>query len=268
VKVAVVKRLGSILVVGAVAFAACSGADSANTEVSAPDIASATTDPANLTTGIVDPQRPDVIWVSANVDGTAVRYALVDPVPTGGEAPLLLALPPGPQTERLVGVGLDRFWTEEAVKRGWRVVSPVAPDGQLFFQGAESVIPGLLEQVMAALPTEGIVAHVAGISNGGISSFRIAAEFPHLVASITTLPGFPINFADLSALDALDAPITMWAGEDDTRWVEEMLGVESRLTPLGKQVTATVLPGVGHIIDNTAEFVADVWTALESARAG
>ncbi len=65
-------------------------------------------------------------------DGTTIRYALV--LPDGFDAsktyPAFLALPPGPQKEGSVDWGLASFGGEAAARRGWIVVSPIAPGGR------------------------------------------------------------------------------------------------------------------------------------------
>ena len=68
-------------------------------------------------------------------DGTPLRYTIVLPtVFTPAKTyPVLLAMPPGPQTEAMVEAGLN-YWRLEAQKRGWIVISPIAPDGVLFFK--------------------------------------------------------------------------------------------------------------------------------------
>jgi len=226
--------------------------------------------PLVLTAGVPDETRVGVTWHETIISGTTITYALV--VPDGAidrserPFPTLLAFPPGAQDRNLVEFGLDEYWLEQARSRGWIVVSPVAPNGELFFQGSEVLIPGLLAEVAAAYPPEAALVHVAGISNGGVSSFRIAALYPDSVASVVTLPGFPNNDGDLRALDSVEFPITMWAGETDTRWVEEMLAVEARLEPLGRDVSATVVPGAGHVISADDDFLTDIWSALENAR--
>ena len=87
--------------------------------------------------------------------------------------------------------------------RGWVVVSPIASDGTLFFQGSEQYLPEFLERIAAIYPPEGGKFHVAGVSNGGISSFRIATMMPEWFASITAVPDFP-QTADFNQLDKLE----------------------------------------------------------------
>jgi len=241
------------------------------TEPTAGDTSAQTAEtPLAAIAGVPDETRAGVTWHQTNIDGTTLTYALV--VPEGiaersaQQLPTLLAFPPGGQDRGLVEFGLDEYWLEQARSRGWLVVSPVAPDGKLFFQGSELLIPGLLAEIAGVYQPETGRVHLGGISNGGISAFRIASLYPELVASVVTLPGFPVNDGDLRALDASEFPITMWAGETDTSWVESMLEVDARLRPLGRDVSATVVPGAGHVIAADEEFLTDIWSALESAR--
>lgn len=106
-------------------------------------------------------------------DGSELTYALVIPQKYDPNklAPTLLALPPGPQTQSMVQGGLDGYWETAASQRGWIVISPIAPNGTLFFQGSETLIPEFLARIAASHPPEGGKFHVAGVSNGGISAF-------------------------------------------------------------------------------------------------
>ena len=64
----------------------------------------------------------------AAADGTRIDYAVVLPEGYQPEKsyPVMLAFPPGPQTKAMVEAGL-RFWEGEGARRGYVVVSPVAP---------------------------------------------------------------------------------------------------------------------------------------------
>ena len=183
-------------------------------------------------------------------DGGRLRYALA--LPDGFEAsatyPVLLAFPPGPQTQSMVDAGFGRYWGRQAAMRGWIVVSPVAPDGQLFFRGADALIPALLDHIASEFQIEDDRFHVAGWSNGGRSAFRVALEHPSRVRSLVVLPGGPPTERDFDALDRLvGIPVRMFAGALDTEWVRRMQDTEARLKELGTSVEATTLPGEGHV---------------------
>lgn len=182
-------------------------------------------------------------------DGGEMAYVLWLPDDFEAERsyPLLLALPPGPQTLEMVGAGLG-YW-RSGPGRGWVVVSPEAPQGQLFFQGAEVHIPTLLDAIAEVVIADGV--HLAGISNGGRSAFRIARLDPDRFASLLVLPGIPPDEADFDALELLTSlPVRMFVGENDASWVERSRVTAARLADLGGDVELTVVPNEGHVIQS------------------
>lgn len=185
--------------------------------------------------------------------GTILEYAIVLPedFDEAKVYPILLALPPGPQTKDMVQWGLRSYWAETAHQRGWIVLSPVAPDGVLFFQGAEGVLPEFLAWTATLLKPEGGKYHLAGISNGGISAFRIALNRPELFHDLLVLPGFPQNDQDFQRLNTLTTlPVMMFVGENDDGWVQRMEATEAALNSLGGQVELEIVRGEGHVIQS------------------
>src|SRR6516164_11610929 len=67
--------------------------------------------------------------------GSSLEYALILPghFDKTKPYPVLLALPPGDQSERMVEAGLNLYWQAEAKRRGWVVVSPAATEGKSFY---------------------------------------------------------------------------------------------------------------------------------------
>lgn len=188
----------------------------------------------------------------ALADGeTTIEYALVLPpeFDPSQSYPILLALPPGPQTRTMVDNGLRLYWEPGAFKNGWIVVSPVAPGGILFFRGSEAFLPEFLDNISAMYPPEGDKFHVGGISNGGISAFRVATMMPERVHSVLAVPGVPANESDFEKLNLLvDIPVAMHVGENDTGWLDRMEETEAELQRLGGDVSLTVAGGEGHVI--------------------
>ena len=188
-------------------------------------------------------------------DNKTLEYALA--LPPGFDParryPILLALPPGSQNRDMVAWGLSSYWLPEARRRDWLVISPAAPAGVSFFKGSETLIPEFLQRIEAQVTPEGGKYHLAGISNGGISSFRIALNNPELFHSITVLPGFPPTDADMDNLAALKGiPVSMFVGEQDTVWVEKMKAAQVRLTQLGGTSALDIVAGEGHVIQRLA----------------
>lgn len=183
----------------------------------------------------------------------------------GETYPILLALPPGGQGQREADAGLDRCWADEAQRHGWIVVSPVAPERALFFQGSEAVIPELLDTVTATYPPEDGRFYVGGISNGGLSSFRVALDSPERFASVTTLPGHPPTGDDLARLDGLaEIPVRMFVGENDDGWVEAAENARDALEQAGGHVELTIAAGEGHIIGSLTGV--ELFDLLDTAR--
>ena len=64
-------------------------------------------------------------------------------------------------------------------------------------------MPELLDAIAATYPPEDGRFHVGGISNGGLSSFRVAINSPERFASVVVLPGFAPTASDVEKLDRL-----------------------------------------------------------------
>ena len=91
-------------------------------------------------------KEASVEYLSMTLDsGQKLDYGLVLPANFDAQQtyPILLLLPPGGQTRDMVDAGFS-FFADGAIKNGWIILSPVAPDGVLFFQGSETIIPEFL----------------------------------------------------------------------------------------------------------------------------
>src|SRR6058998_1924625 len=85
------------------------------------------------------------------VNGTTVHYQVV--LPNGYDPsrtyPGILAFGGGPQTMNTVESVLTRNLRAEAEKRGYIVIAPAAPDGELFFEGGARILPEFLKRMLA-----------------------------------------------------------------------------------------------------------------------
>jgi len=184
-------------------------------------------------------------------DGSKMDYVAILPKSYSPDTtyPILVALPPGDQSAKLTANVAVSLYLREARERGWIVISPIAPRGRLFFDGAERRIPLLLFALADRYKPEGDRYHLAGLSNGGVSAFRLAIDQPGLFHSLLAFPGFPRERDDFARLGRLRAvPIRMIAGQHDNGWVEPMRNADRRLRGLGADVTLQVEPGEGHIL--------------------
>ena len=124
--------------------------------------------------------------------GTTVLYKIV--LPDGFDPaksyPAVLAMGGGSQTMQTVDTILARNFRAEAEKRGYIVVSPSAPDGDLFFEEGDRIFPEFLKNIMADYKIQDNKFHIAGVSNGGIAALHVAAANPQYFLTVTAFPGY------------------------------------------------------------------------------
>lgn len=196
--------------------------------------------------GAPDKQVKDI----ALPNNVTLRYAIT--FPDGFDAqrsyPVILALPPGAQNFQMMSLAAANF--DEALKtKPWVVVTPEAPDNVVFFRGSEKHIPALMDEVQKQVIVEGNKFHLVGYSNGGIAAFRIAINSPQRVASILTLPGYPVpeDFKKLAAIKGI--PVRLYVGADDSLpWHDSNKSCEAELKKLGGDCQLTIVPAQGHAI--------------------
>ena len=147
---------------------------------------------------------------------------------------------------------VDRNWRAQAEQRGYIVVVPAAPDGQLFFEEGARVFPEFITKLMIDFKVEGGKFHIAGMSNGGLSALHIAAMYPQYFLSVTGFPGYLIDPtpARVKALNGMC--INMHVGELDPEWLEAMKQQSEQLRAQGYQVRFTVEPNQPHRLETLA----------------
>src|SRR4030095_11946299 len=117
------------------------------------------------------PLRAEVLDKTKKVGGRTVQYKVV--LPNGYDPakayPAILAFGGGPQTMNTVDGILTRNFRAEAEKRGYIVVAPAAPEGELFFEEGARIFPEFLKTIAADYKIQDGKFHIAGVSNGGIA---------------------------------------------------------------------------------------------------
>lgn len=172
----------------------------------------------------------------------------VDSGDTDRSRPVLLTFPPGRQDWAVTQGVFDVTIAREARRRGWVAFSPAAPDGVLFFEGAERVVGGLLDWITERVAVEGQRIHLAGMSNGGISCFRAAVQHPERIASVVAFPGYAAE-SDRDLLPRLSAiPVGMFVGKHDPAWLKPMRETARVLEKAGGSVQFEVIPGETHVL--------------------
>ena len=199
--------------------------------------------------------RGEVLEKSRKVAGVTVQYKVV--LPAGYDAaktyPAIIALGGGPQTMNTVDGVLNRNLRAEAETRGYIVIAPAAPDGELFFESGARIFPEFLQAMLADYKIQDGKFHIAGPSNGGIAAFHVAAANPQYFLSVTAFPGYmwqPTN-AKLMAISKMC--VFMYVGEnDDYMWHPEMKREAEFLRSKGTVAHYTVEKGQPHRIETLA----------------
>jgi poly(3-hydroxybutyrate) depolymerase len=204
---------------------------------------------------VAEPARGEVIEKTRRVAGVSVTYKVV--LPTGYDAaktyPAIVALGGGPQTINTVDGVLNRNLRAEAEKRGYIVIAPAAPDGELFFERGARIFPEFLKAMLADYRIQDGRFHIAGPSNGGIAAFHVAAANPQYFLSVTAFPGYmwQPSPAKLQAISKLC--VFMYVGENDHyMWHDEMKREADFLRSKGTVARYTVEKGQPHRIETLA----------------
>lgn len=201
------------------------------------------------------PLDAEQVELTKKVGRTTVHYKVV--LPNGYDPavayPAILALGGGPQTMNTVDGVLRNNLRAEAEKRGYIVVAPAAPDGQLFFEDGARIFPDFLKLILADYKIRDNKFHIAGPSNGGIAAFHVAAANPQYFLSVTAFPGYmwEPSTAKLQAISKMC--VFMYVGElDEYRWHGEMQKEAEFLRAKGTVARYTVEKGQPHRLETLA----------------
>ena len=196
------------------------------------------------------PGTAKVIDETATINGLTFSYKVVLPrdYDPGRAYPGILAFPPGGQGQDMVFTTLQRNWAPEAQRRGYIAVIPTAPSGRLFHEEGGRIFPGFLDRLLVDYKIRGGKFHVAGMSNGGISAFAIAAAYPRYFLSVTGFPGY-LPDATPARVGALSGMcLFLHVGALDEGWRTDMEAQAALFRTKGYKVQMTVEPGEGHVI--------------------
>ena len=227
---------------------------------------------AFLMGGAIQPLRAEVLEKTKKVSGTTVQYKVV--LPSGYDPakayPGILVFGGGPQTMNTVDGTLMRNFRAEAEKRGYIVVAPAAPNGELFFERGARIFPDFLKMVLADYKIQDGKFHIAGPSNGGIAAFHVAAANPQYFLSVTAFPGYMWQPSTARLQAIANMCVFMYVGEfDEYMWHGEMKQEAEFLRSRGTIARYTVEKGQPHRLDTLAGASAGrLFDGFEEARKG
>jgi poly(3-hydroxybutyrate) depolymerase len=196
------------------------------------------------------PAHADMLTRRDRIHGTQVDYkVLLPPAYDPRRAyPLVLVFTGGAQTLPQAQNVLEVDWQAEAQKRGYILVSPAAPGGQLFFENGDKVFPAFLDKILKDYKVAGKI-HVAGYGAGGLSAFHIAAQYPGYFSTVTGYPGM-VQDQDTDPLSALKPLcVYMHLGARDRGWRGDMQTQAAQLHSLGVRVRLTIEWRQTHRLD-------------------
>lgn len=219
----------------------------------------------------LSPAFADVSEETREFGGLDVRYRIIlpdnyDPSQT---YPTVLQFPGGSQSWNIVAGSTDADWREKAERDGYIVISPSAPNGQLFFQGGDRVFPEFLDYIRDTYPVAGNKLHVTGISNGGLSAFHVASLYPDYFSSVTGYPGL-LNSASNEKLEAIrPLCIYMHVGDRDSAWRSAMQDQYQDLQERGYNISFNVETDQNHVLDVRKDNLRNrLFAELDRARTG
>lgn len=209
--------------------------------------------------------RAEVAEKTGTFAGATVTYEVVTPAgfDPARAYPAVLVFGGGPQTERMARAEAER-WRPEAERRGYIVISPATPDGSLFFEAADRIFPSFIEMILHNYRVAGKI-HIAGLSNGGISAFHVAARYPQYFSTLTGYPGL-LDGPDVRLAPAVKPMcIFMHVGDRDAGWRSALEGQSKDLAAKGFSVRFGVEKNEDHVI-RAADLAARMLDEIEGCR--
>jgi predicted peptidase len=215
--------------------------------------------------------RSEVLEQTEEFSGISLHFRVILPndFDPAQRYPTILHFAGGAQNWRIVVNSTNSDWREPAEQNGYIVISPEAPNGDLFFLEDDRVFPEFLDYILQNYPVANNKLHLTGHSNGGLSAFHIASLYPQYFISLTGYPGLlgDRNSEQLNALK--DLCIFMHVGDQDPNWRSAMNAQFQALQALEYAISFSVENNQVHRLNvRENDLQARLLNELESARSG
>jgi poly(3-hydroxybutyrate) depolymerase len=202
-----------------------------------------------VSSAVASTASAELVEKTGRFGGLQVTYKVV--LPAGYDPartyPAILVFTGGPQQLRGAENTLNADWRAEAERRGYIVVSPGTPNGNLFFEDADRIFPEFLDALLKDYRVRGGKLHVAGHSNGGLSAYYVAAKFPSYFTTVIGYPGLLDGQSDPRRIQALKPLcLFMHVGDRDGGWMSAMQRQAESLRAQGFRIRLTVEKGQEH----------------------
>jgi len=196
------------------------------------------------------PAIAEILTKNEQIAGTTVYYKVILPkdYDAAREYPAVIAFPGGAQTMPMVDGMIARNLKLQADKHGYIVAVLSAPAAGRFYEGGAVVFPAFLDKLLADYKIRGGKFHIAGISNGGLSSFHIAASYPKYFWSVTGFPGYLLDATDERVSALQEMCLNMHVGQLDAQWLDTMQAQAAAFRAKGMKVRFTIEKGQGHVM--------------------
>jgi len=196
------------------------------------------------------PAIAEILTKNEEIAGTTLYYKVILPkdYDAAKEYPAVIAFPGGAQTLPMVDGMIARNLKLQADKHGYIVAVLSAPAAGRFYEGGGVVFPAFLDKLLADYKICRGKFHIAGISNGGLSAFHIAASYPKYFWSVTGFPGYLLNATDERVSALRDMCLNMHVGELDAQWLDTMQAQAATFRGKGMKVRFTIEKGQGHVM--------------------
>jgi predicted esterase len=206
-------------------------------------------------------------------DGSDMEFALA--LPEGFEPqkryPAVLAISGGEQTIEGAISFVERFFEEEASRRGYIVFGAATEyNGVRPIVGRfadDTLLPQFMDAMLAQYNIEQDKFHIAGFSAGAEAAFRVAVRHPHRFRSLTAMSSYAHETDQPSLGNLRGIAVQILIGGSDVYYHEGAAHTRDLLQAAGIPVYFEIIPEAAHALAElrTPDGQRHLWDKMTSA---